>query len=213
MSKPWPGPVTAHWGEPGDATSPWRLVLRCRWGEGKPLVVVGMNPSTASEAEPDPTCQRWLSMAQRWGYAALTVLNLYPLRATSPKDMERGVFAIEGHPPRQVGRYPFPGQGKVFTDYCATITAALGEGDFILACWGGVEGGDSLLRAYYGTGGELPRPLAYLHRTPKGCPIHPLARLRGVEPSKLRPRDWNTGELMRLPIDNEPAPGGFPAGE
>lgn len=199
MSKPWPGPVTAHWGEPGDATSPWRLVLRCRWGEGDPLVVVGLNPSTADEAEPDPTCQRWLSMAQRWGYAALTVVNLFPLRATSPADMARGVFAIEGHPPRQVGRYP--GQGKVFTDYCATITAALGEGDFILACWGGHESGDSLLRAYYGTDRVLPRPLAYLHRTPKGYPIHPLARLRGVEVSKLRPRDWMTGELVRLPID------------
>jgi hypothetical protein len=138
-------------------------------------------------------------MAQRWGYAALTVVNLFPLRATSPKDMERGIFAIEGHPPQQVGRYP--GQGKAFSDYCATITAALSEGDFILACWGNIPGGDSLLRAYYGTGGELPRPLAYLHRTPKGCPIHPLARLKGVEPSKLRPRDWTTGELLRLPCD------------
>lgn len=211
MPSSWPGPVSAVWGDPGDDTSPWRLVLRCRWGEGPPLVVVGLNPSTASEAEPDDTCQRWLSMAQRWGYEALTVLNLYPLRATSPKDMKRGIFAIVGHAPRMVGRYPLPGVGKVFTDYCATITAALGEGDFILACWGGVPGGDSLLRAYYGADGVLPRPLTYLHRTPSGCPIHPLARISGVEPSKLRPRDWTTGEPVRLPIDNEPAPGGFPA--
>jgi hypothetical protein len=140
-------------------------------------------------------------MATRWGYNALTVVNLYPLRATRPADMARGVFAIEGHLPRQVGRYPFPGQGKVFTDYCTTIRAALSEGDFILACWGNVPGGDSLLRAYYGTDRVLPRPLAYLHRTPRGCPIHPLARLKSVEPSKLRPRDWNTGELLLLPID------------
>lgn len=197
MAKPWPGEVSAVWGDPGDATSPWRLVLRCRWGEGPPLVVVGLNPSTASEAEPDDTCQRWLSMAQRWGYEALTVLNLYPLRATKPADMKRGIFAIAGHAPRKVGRYPLPGVGKVFTDYCATITAALGEGDFILACWGGVEGGESLLRNYYAP----TKPLTYLHRTPSGCPIHPLARLKGVEPSKLRPRDWATGELVRLPCD------------
>lgn len=195
MPSTWPGEVSVHWGDPGDATSPWRLVLRCRWGTGKPLVVVGLNPSTADESTPDPTCQRWLSMATRWGYNALTVVNLYPLRATSPKDMQRGVFAIEGHEPRNVGRYP--GFGQVFTDYCAAITSALDEGDFILACWGSVEGGESLLRNYYAPS----KPLAYLHRTPRGCPIHPLARIDGVAVSKLRPRDWTTGELVRLPID------------
>ena len=196
MPSTWPGKVSALWGPPGNADSPWRIVLRCRWGDGAPLVVVGMNPSTASpSAGPDATCQRWLAMAQRWGYHALTVVNLYPLRATAPADMERGIFAIAGHAPRRVGRYP--GLGKVFTDYCAAMTAALDEGDFILACWGGVEGGESLLRSHYAPS----RPLAYLHRTPSGCPIHPLARIKGVEVSKLRPRDWTTGELVSLPCD------------
>lgn len=135
------------------------------------------------------TCRRWVG--RKYG------VNLYPLRATSPKDMQRGVFAIAGHEPRKVGRYPLPGFGKVWRDYCATITAALGEGDFILACWGSVEGGESLLRNYYAPS----KPLAYLHRTPRGCPIHPLARIDGVAVSKLRPRDWTTGELVRLPCD------------
>ena len=189
----WPGPVKIVWGPPGDSSSPWRLVLRCRWGEGPPLVVCGLNPSTADTEKPDPTCARWLGMASRWGFEALTVVNLYPLRATSPKDLNHGVFAIAGHPRQMVGRYP--GRGKVFTDYCATMTTALSEGPFVLACWGGVPGGDSLLRACY----SPSKPLAYLHRTESGHPIHPLARLKGVEVSKLVPRDWTTGALIALP--------------
>ena len=211
MPPSWPGQVSALWGAPGNPSSPWRIVLRCRWGDGVPLVVCGLNPSTASpSAGPDATCQRWLAMAQRWGFPALTVVNLFPLRATSPKDMERGVFAIAGHPSRHVGRYP--GHGQVFTDYCTTMTAALSEGDFILASWGsGGAGGDRLLARYYGTGDNPPRPLAYLHRTPEGCPIHPLARIKGVEVSKLRPRDWTTGELLRAASTTPPAFGADPA--
>ena len=191
----WPGPVTIVWGPPGDASSPWRIVLRCRWGEGPPLVVCGLNPSTADATTPDPTCVRWLGMARRWGYSALTIVNLYPLRATSPKDLERGVFAIAGHPRQSVARYP--GMGAPFGAYCATMTAALNEGDFILACWGNVPGGYSLLRAYY----SPSKPIAYLHRTAGGHPIHVLARLKGVEVSKLVPRDWTTGAPLALPCD------------
>lgn len=30
MPPSWPGPVSAVWGNPGDATSPWRPVLQSR---------------------------------------------------------------------------------------------------------------------------------------------------------------------------------------
>lgn len=194
----WPGPVEIVWGPPGDSSSPWRLVLRCRWGEGPPLVVCGLNPSTANTDKPDPTCVRWLAMAQRWGFSALTVVNCYPLRATSPKDLEAGVFAIAGHERRQVGRYP--GQGRVFTDYLDTVSAALDEGPFVLACWGaGGAGGEKLLRAYYGA-----YKLAYLHKTAGGDPIHPLARLPGVRVSELVPLDWVTGQPLPLPRGLKP---------
>lgn len=194
MSK-WPGPVSALWGPPGDDTSPWRIALTCVWDDALPrLGVCGLNPSTATPIEPDPTCVRWLGMAQRWGFGSLTVVNLYPLRATKPKDLESSRFAIAGHDARLVTRYPEP-----FKAYLATVTEAINACSILLCSWGAVAGGDRLLRTYY----EPVPPLAYLHKTGLGCPIHPLARLKGVEVSTLRPRDWITGEFVPLPIDGE----------
>ncbi len=52
--------------------------------------------------------------------------------------------------------------------------------------------------------GDCRDVLAYLHRTPTGQPIHPLARIKGVEVSKLVPLDWNTGEPLPLPCEVKP---------
>lgn len=188
----WPGPVTALWGPPGDDTSPWRILLTCVWDEKLPrLAVCGLNPSTATPTEPDPTCVRWLGMAQRWGFGGLVVANLYPLRATSPKDMQAGRFAIAGHEARIVGVLP---PDDVRADLAEQRDAAVNACEILLCCWGG---GGPASSAFWGS--KHPR-LTYLHRA-NGHAIHVLARLKGVEVSKLRPRDWWTGEFVPLPAD------------
>lgn len=53
-------------------------------GEGTVLFVM-LNPSTADEREDDPTIRRCIGFAQSWGFARLTVGNLYGLRATDPR--------------------------------------------------------------------------------------------------------------------------------
>jgi hypothetical protein len=132
-------------------------------------------------------------MAQRWGFSALTVANVYPLRATSPKDLEHGRFAIEGHEPRIVGRLP---PDEVRDTLEAQRNEAVRACGLLLCCWGA---GGPASSAFWGGAPGFPR-LVYLHRA-NGCPIHPLARIKGVEVSKLRPRCWWTGKLVPLPID------------
>jgi hypothetical protein len=46
-----------------------------------------LNPSTADEFQLDPSCTRARNFAERWGYGALVVTNVFAWRATDPGDM------------------------------------------------------------------------------------------------------------------------------
>src|SRR5262245_35048856 len=63
----------------------WRLWRR--WDHGPMLMVVGLNPSTADEHTDDPTVRRCIGYAKRWGYAGLRMLNVFPYRATDPREL------------------------------------------------------------------------------------------------------------------------------
>lgn len=63
-----------------------RYVLR-KDGE-KPLIVVGLNPSTANEDKPDATMRRVMGLAERNGFDGFIMLNLYPQRTTRPEGLD-----------------------------------------------------------------------------------------------------------------------------
>jgi hypothetical protein len=63
----------------------YRYSLWRRWGEGAALHFVMLNPSTADAVLDDPTIRRCIGFAKREGFAALSVTNLYALRATNPQ--------------------------------------------------------------------------------------------------------------------------------
>jgi len=67
----------------------WRYLLWRRWDEAKPVAnFLMLNPSTADEHKLDPTCSRARDYAERWGYGALIVTNVFGWRATDPKKMK-----------------------------------------------------------------------------------------------------------------------------
>ena len=55
----------------------------------KPLICVGVNPSTAAPGDLDPTLKSVERIALGNGYDSFLMFNLYPQRATRPDDMER----------------------------------------------------------------------------------------------------------------------------
>ncbi len=65
-----------------------RYVLIREWDLKKPsLMIISLNPSTADEKINDPTIQRCIGFAKKWGFGRLFVTNLFSFRATSPKDL------------------------------------------------------------------------------------------------------------------------------
>jgi hypothetical protein len=68
----------------------YRYELKRSWTmdvEKRYCLFVMLNPSTADATVDDPTIRRCIAFAKAWGYDALTVGNLYALRATDPAEL------------------------------------------------------------------------------------------------------------------------------
>ena len=66
----------------------YRYALERKWlSNGKGLLYIGLNPSTADESVDDPTIRRCIHFARVWGYSSLMVCNLFAFRATFPSDL------------------------------------------------------------------------------------------------------------------------------
>lgn len=139
----------------------YRYTLTRRWGTGKSLVVIGLNPSTADERMDDPTIRRCIGFAKREGLDALVMLNLFAFRATAPAAMKAEPCPV-AHPDDR------------HANDRAIVFAAVDAGR-IVAAWG-VHG------AHLGRDGEVRRNLLAPreHRlfalgfTRDGHPRHPL---------------------------------------
>lgn len=55
----------------------------------RPLVCIGVNPSTAEPDRLDPTLKRVAKIARRRGFDGWLMLNLYPRRATDPDHLPK----------------------------------------------------------------------------------------------------------------------------
>src|SRR5688572_20715579 len=62
----------------------WRYLLWRRWGDGPVANFLMLNPSTADEFKLDPSCTRARNYAERWGFGALVVTNIFGWRSTDP---------------------------------------------------------------------------------------------------------------------------------
>lgn len=61
----------------------WRI-----WDTTKPYIMfIGLNPSTANEAQNDATIRRVISFAHQWGYGGVYMMNCFPFVSTNPTDL------------------------------------------------------------------------------------------------------------------------------
>ena len=152
----------AHTAEDGTASEAvysecetYRYRLTRRWGPQGTLLWIMLNPSTATEAQNDPTIERCQRRAVRNGFGAMQICNLFAWRETSPAALKRA-------------REPV-GAGND-----AALTEAARWADAILCAWG-VHGAhldaDSHAKHILSQSGT---PLFHLGLTKAGHPRHPL---------------------------------------
>lgn len=147
----------------------WRYLLWRRWDEAKPAAnFLMLNPSTADEWQLDPSCTRARNYAERWGFGALIVTNLFGWRATDPAKMK-------------AAREPV-GRGND-----AAILRAAREAAIVVCAWG--NHGEHLER------GEKVRSMLHLSRVKLhvlktnagGHPAHPLYLPQTLTPAVFPP--------------------------
>jgi hypothetical protein len=143
----------------------WRYRLWRCWDPSKPVAnFLMLNPSTADERRLDPSCTRARNYAERWGYGALVVTNIFGWRATDPEEMK----SVEN----PVG----PGNDRA-------ILKAAKQARLVVCAWGNHA-------EHRGRGEEVLRLLAgvrlhALRVNSSGHPAHPL-----YLPSTLLPRKF-----------------------
>src|SRR5690349_2388113 len=142
----------------------WRYLLWRRWDAAAPTAnFLMLNPSTADEFKLDPSCTRARLYAERWGYGALIVTNLFGWRATDPDEMK-------------AAREPV-GRGND-----RAIVAAAREAAIVVCAWGNHG-------AHLGRSSSVKTMLAkagirthVLRMNSCGEPAHPLYLPGGLKP-------------------------------
>lgn len=145
----------------------YRYELWRRWGNGKFLAVIGLNPSTADEQLNDPTIRKCIGYAKRWGFDALCMLNLFAWRDTDPENMKKSEFPEGLHNDHHILK---------------NASAA----DLVIAAWGkhgsfrnrDIAVMDQLFR--------IGVKLHYLHRNNDGSPGHPLYLPNSATPTPFQ---------------------------
>lgn len=165
--------LSGRWAEYADDER-YRYALGIPIGSTKyqrPLVVIGLNPSTATEDSDDPTIRRCCRFARDLGADGLVMLNLYAWRSTDPH--------------RLSVLLPHVAVGPLNDEAILRHTA---DAHLVVAAWGAfTEIEDHLYRvnAVYQALAAKGRQLHALGLTKDGHPRHPL-----YLPASARPAPW-----------------------
>ncbi len=140
------------------------------------LIVIGINPSTATEEKPDPTISRVNSYLKRYGYDSFKMINIYPVRATDPNNL-----------PKRINK-------TIHKQNLDEIEKAISGASAVLCAWGNLVDKRKYLSACCKDVLNIIRnaeiPAYCLGQSKSGNPFHPLARVK------------TPSELLRFDIDS-----------
>jgi hypothetical protein len=145
-----------------------------------------LNPSSADAFKLDPTVQKCVKFALRWGAQVIEVVNLFALRSPHPQDL----YAI--HDPSDGDNVTPPAawsRGAGIENDDAILSACKGA-TRVIASWGNhgsLGGRDLIVLDMLKLSGIK---LEHLGLTQGGAPLHPLARGKAFIPLDREPIAW-----------------------
>lgn len=75
----------------------YRYMLSRQWDEDKPMIsFIGLNPSTATEQDDDPTIRRVIRFTRDFGYGGFYMLNLFAFVTAYPKELKSCADPVSG---------------------------------------------------------------------------------------------------------------------
>lgn len=142
----------------------YRYALWRRWDLTRPpVMMIGLNPSTADAQNDDPTIRRCIRFARDWGGGGLIMTNLFAFRATDPADLKQAMDPVGPGNDSWISR---------ISKLCPAPVAAWGnEGAWM--------GRSRLVRDRFGS------RLQIIRLNQSGEPAHPL-----YLPARMRPVSW-----------------------
>lgn len=168
----------AEWGPPGDRSSCWRTLLWRTWADGGRVAFIGLNPSTATEVDDDPTIRRCIRFAKDLNAGGLYMLNLFAWRDKEPKAL-LGV-------PDPIGSWTGPCPTNIQQIHRVALDPSV---TMMIAAWGDslpkklAHWPETVTRMVTNAG----RPLHALRTTQHRNPSHPL-----FLPANLKPFMWRS---------------------
>lgn len=132
--------------------------------DDKTLLIIGLNPSTATAKVDDPTIRRCMGFAKSWGFNRLWVANLFAFRSTDPNGL---LLCADPIGPRN----------NIW------LKKLSNESDMTLVAWGNWGLLNSRDQA---VNGLLKDPYC-LGTTTKGAPRHPLYVKASTKPIPYKP--------------------------
>lgn len=143
----------------------YRYTLTRTWSKKvvRRIAFIGLNPSTATELQNDPTVARCMNYAHDWGYDECTMLNAFGFRATDPKVMKEQ-------------------EDPVGTDNDLYIKKIVLKADQVVCCWGNHAAHHDRSETLLSLLKSWNRPLHCLTLTKSNQPGHPLYLRKDAKP-------------------------------
>lgn len=147
----------------------YRYALSRTWDQEKGYAMfIMLNPSTADAYKDDPTIRRCIGYARSWGYGGIKVGNLFPYRATDPRELLKATDVV----------------GKGNRQYLQRMAE---ESKVVVCAWGNGPLVEKILKKMpeYKPLEGVSDFLYYLDLAKDGTPKHPLYLKKDLIPQQL----------------------------
>jgi hypothetical protein len=131
-----------------------------------------LNPSTADQERDDPTIRDICRRSKKWGFRTIEVVNLFPIRATNPRECWLWAHWEHNGP-------DWYARDAIHHNLEQAVIPVVKRADFVVAAWGSApwaqDWADHVIMRIQE---ETEKHLHCLGLTAGGAPKHPLARGR-----------------------------------